>query len=123
MSKAAFRLTTCAGIEQLLPTAEAEIMQLLWANGPQKVRPLHRQIATRRDVAYTTVMTTCSRMADKGLLSRTLSDDGASYVYAPTLDETAFVAQVLAQLLDRVSREYPAALSSYLDSRHNPAAH
>lgn len=70
------------GVEKLLGELEAEIMTLLWAeNGTVTVRDVLRKLNAQRDhlVAYTTVMTVMSRLAEKGLLERALS--GKSYEY------------------------------------------
>lgn len=113
-SKEIFRLTTSpGGLERLLPTREAEVMRLFWRRGAQTVREIYEEISARRDVAYTTVMTTCLRLADKGLLHRE-REAGISYRYMPTSDEHSFVAQTLAQLLDGIAQEYPYVLEEYI---------
>jgi predicted transcriptional regulator len=58
------------GIEMLLPASEAEVMRVIWARGPLMVRTVYTEIATRRDIAYTTTMTFCVHLAEKGLLRR-----------------------------------------------------
>jgi predicted transcriptional regulator len=70
----------------------------------------------QRDVAYTTVMTTCVRLAEKGLLNR--EKIGYGYVYTPALGEREFVSCAVADILDAVVRDYPSALTLYLDTRH-----
>jgi predicted transcriptional regulator len=120
---AAFRLTTAsAGLAKLLPTAEIEIMRVIWAHGPLKGRVIHAEIAARRDVAYTTVMTTCVRLAEKGLLHREMSARGYGHVYTATVGEREFVTRELAGILDSVARDYPSALMQYLDARSEQAA-
>ena len=78
-SNAIHRPTTAsAGLETLLPPSEAEVMRILWA------RPAH---GARRDIAYTTTMTVCVRLAKKGLLRRAKAERGYGYVYTPALAE------------------------------------
>ncbi len=121
--KAALRLTTAsAGLEKLLPASEAEIMRIIWARGPFKVRAVYEQIKTRRHLSYTTVMTTCVRLAEKGLLRREKAREGLGYVYRATLGEREFVCRELAGILDSIVRDYPSALVHYLDTRREHAA-
>lgn len=122
-TKAAFRLTAAsAGLARLLPAAEIEIMRVIWARGPLKGRAIHKEIAAQRDVAYTTTMTTCVRLVEKGLLRREKSARGYGYVYAATVGEREFVYRELTSILDSVVRDYPSALMQYLDARSEPAA-
>jgi predicted transcriptional regulator len=105
------------GLEKLLPVAEAEIMCVLWARGPLKVRAVYDIVKARRQVAYTTVMTTCNRLAEKGLLLRKEPERGYGYVYSPSIGEREFVGCAIADILDSVVRDYPSALALYLDTR------
>jgi len=118
-TKTTRRLTTAPdALSKLLPPSEVEIMRILWTDGPQKVRPVHRRIAAERGIAYTTTQTTMERLAEKGLLHRgTRQGTGGAYVYSPAIGEQEFVAQPLADILSAVERNEPAALASYLDTR------
>ncbi len=119
----AFRLTSAVdGLARLLPAAEIEIMRVIWARGPLKGRVIHKEIAARRDVAYTTIMTTCVRLAEKGLLRREAVNQGYGYIYTATIGEREFVNRELAGILDSVARDYPSALMQYLDARSEQAA-
>jgi predicted transcriptional regulator len=48
----------------------------------------NKAIAARRTIAYTTVMTVCVRLAEKGLLRRDKAGQG--YVYTATVGEREF---------------------------------
>lgn len=116
--KAALHLTTATdGLAKLLPTSEAEIMRIIWACGPLKVRAIHTAIAERRAIAYTTVMTTCVRLTEKGLLRREKVQKGYGYVYSATIGEREFIIREIARYLDSI-----ACLSHYLDTRREHAA-
>ena len=122
-STATHRLTTAsAGLETLLPASEAEVMRILWARGPLMVRAVHSEIVARRDIAYTTTMTTCVRLARKGLLRRAKAAQSYGYIYTPAMGEREFVARELAGILDSIAREYPGVLIKYLDARREHAA-
>jgi predicted transcriptional regulator len=121
-TQAAFRLTSATnGLTKLLPVAEAEIMRAFWAQGTLSGRAVHTAIAARRNVAYTTIMTTCGHLFAKGLLRRTLVERSCRYVYTPTISERAFVTRAIAGILDRLARDYPTVLAHELDTRREHA--
>jgi len=95
-------------------------MRVLWAHRPLKGRVLHKKITAKRDVAHTTIMTTYVRLAEKGLLRREATTQG--YIYSATVGEHEFVHRELAGILDSIARDYPSALSQYLDARSEQAA-
>jgi predicted transcriptional regulator len=76
------------GLVKVLGPLETEIMQILWKEGASTVKKVHRKLAQQRDIAYTTVMTTMSRLADKGMLQR--ERDGLAYVYTPVISDAVF---------------------------------
>jgi predicted transcriptional regulator len=82
----------------LLGPRQAEIMQRLWVHGAATVRELHTWLTRTEPLAYTSVMTTCVRMWEKGLLDRrqvTEADaarhHGKAYLYTPRLTEVEFL--------------------------------
>ena len=79
--------------------AELEILRLLWADGPQTVRELHRAVRRQRDVAYTTVLKTLQVMTEKGLVTR--DESARSHVYAAAVPEGAVKRRLVSDLLDR----------------------
>jgi predicted transcriptional regulator len=118
-SKSTYRLATARGaLAKLLAPSEVEVMLILWAHGPQKVKSVHQRIAEARGVAYTTVMTTMGHLAEKGLLRRDNRQGmGGAYTYTPAIGEQEFVAQRLADILNAIERDYPVALAQYLDAQ------
>lgn len=68
-------------------------MEILWgANRPMTVREVLDQANRRRrePLAYTTVMTVMSRLAEKGALLR--QREGRGYVYEPAASDAAGLA-------------------------------
>jgi predicted transcriptional regulator len=97
-------------------------MRLLWEDKRSTVKKIHRQLAQQRDIAYTTVMTTMSRLAEKGVLNR--YRDGLAYVYTPAITEDEFVSLVVSQVLDGLMDDYSEMASEYMIdylARNNPA--
>ena len=82
-----------------LPTeAELEILQILWANGPQTVRETHEALRGRR-TGYTTVLKQMQVMAEKGLLAR--SERYRSHVYEARVAKVQTQQQLARNLLER----------------------
>ena len=82
---------------------EAEVMAVLWrSDAPLAVREVAAMLNADRaePLAYTTVMTVMSRLAGKGLLSRSRS--GRRFLYAAAVSDAAEVAVqgVLAEFGD-----------------------
>lgn len=113
---------TKSGIEKLLPVCEVEILRILWSNGPQQINALHDIIRAQRDIAYTTTMSTCVRMVSKGLLRRQKGRKGVPFIYEAVFTEREIIAAAMADFLDSIIREYPSALTHYLDARRDHAA-
>ena len=58
------------GLVKVLGPLETDIMQIVWQDERSTVKKVHRKLSQQRDIAYTTVMTTMSRLAEKGVLNR-----------------------------------------------------
>lgn len=99
-------------LEGLLGPLEQDVMEAVWDLGESTVRDVHAVLAEDREIAYTTVMTTMTRLASKGMLQRDTS--GLAHVYRPHVAREAYarttVGSVLTWLLDR----YPEPAAAYL---------
>jgi predicted transcriptional regulator len=63
---------------------EAVVMERVWStDDPVTVREVLADLATRREIAYTTVMSTMDNLHRKGWLNRTR--EGRAYSYWPTV--------------------------------------
>lgn len=110
------------GLVKVLGPLETEIMQLLWQDERSTVKKVHRKLAQQREIAYTTVMTTMSRLAEKGVLNR--HREGLAYVYTPAITEEEFVSMVVRQVLDGLLDDYSDTAIDYMVdylARNNPA--
>jgi predicted transcriptional regulator len=108
-----FRLTPDSeGLEKLLGPLEAQIMPILWQRERSTVKQVHQLLSQHRDIAYTTVMTTMSRLAGKGILRR--QRQGLAYVYAPAISEDAFVARMVDQVIASLLRDFPSHVARSL---------
>jgi predicted transcriptional regulator len=87
-------------------------MQILWQEKRSTVKKVHRKLAQNRDIAYTTVMTTMGRLAEKGVLDR--HREGLAYVYTPAISEEEFVTMVVHQVLDGLMDDYSDMAVDYM---------
>jgi len=110
------------GLVKVLGPLETEIMQILWQEERSTVKKVHRKLSSQREIAYTTVMTTMSRLAEKGVLNR--HREGLAYVSNPAISEEDFVTMVVHQVLDGLLDDYSDTAIEYMIdylSRNNPA--
>lgn len=116
------------GLRASLFDFEAEIMEIVWGRAMKNfsVHALHEILQERREVAYTTVMTTLNRLCEKEILERV--KDGRRFLYRPRLSRAEFIRQMtrnvmnslpplgqneaVSMLVERVSSSDEAALDA-----------
>jgi len=85
---------------------ERAVMEVLWAHGePVSVRAVHRDLASR-GLAYTTVMTVLTRLADKDVVRRQRC--GRAWLYQPTAGKADYVAELMLEALALTVDRAPA---------------
>lgn len=95
-----------SGLDKLLGELEREVMEIMWARDGAIVRDvldeLNEHRTRQRRLAYTTVMTVMSRLAEKRLLQRQLV--GRTHTYRASSSRDVFLARasedLARQLLD-----------------------
>lgn len=97
--------------EGLLGPLETEVMETVWHLGETTVRDVFAELVTRRDIAYTTVMTTMARLASKGLLARDTS--GLAHRYRPTLTRDDYARSTVTSVVDWLVDAFPEPAISY----------
>lgn len=112
------------GLRKILGDLEADVMEAIWARGQATVHDVHERLtAADRELAYTTVMTVMSRLADKGLLEK--RKDGVAYVYMPVASKEEFtrrtVGTVLSELLDDFTAPAMSQLVEFMDEQDEAA--
>ena len=100
------------GLVKVLGPLETDIMQLVWREKFTTVKKVHRSLQEARDIAYTTVMTTMTRLAEKGVLTR--RRDGLAYVYTPAITKRDFEAMMVRRVLDGLMDDYEEETITYL---------
>jgi predicted transcriptional regulator len=100
------------GLVKVLGPLETEIMQLVWRDKCTTVKKVHKALQEERDIAYTTVMTTMTRLAEKGVLHR--RRDGLAYIYTPAITQRDFEAMMVRRVLDGLMDDYEEETVTYL---------
>src|ERR1700722_19533975 len=100
----------------MLGPLEAEVMQIIWAKGPLLVSQIEAILNDRRTepLAYKTVLTICTRLSDKGVLSH--EKEGRAFRYSATMTEAEFVVAQSTKAADAMLNRFgDVALSAFVD--------
>ena len=84
----------------VLAGQELEIMKVVWDLGPCTVRDVYEMLRTRRQIAYTTVMTTMRILERKGQLKVSRKD--RAHVYRPARPRQRVLGEMVQEFVDRV---------------------
>lgn len=103
------------GAEKLLGELELAVMHVIWERGIVTVRDVLEALVETRPLAYTTVMTVMSRLADKGLLI--VNKQGKTYHYRPAYSREAFEAQAVGQVVQSLITDFGGeiAISQFVE--------
>lgn len=103
-----------------LGEAEMEVLQHVWDSGRVSVADIHAQIAQKRKVAYTTIMTIMKKLADKGYL--VYEKQGTAYLYEAARPPGEVKHSLLTGILSKVFRGSPVELVESLVTFENLSA-
>jgi predicted transcriptional regulator len=92
------------GLAVFMGPTEARLMALAWKHRALTVKKALHLLADQPPPAYTTVMTTLTRLTKKGLLKR--QKDGRTYVYRPCLDRESFLNDRLGLVTSCLTRNF-----------------
>lgn len=100
---------------KILSDSEQEIMEIVWHNGQTCVRDVLDELAKKKKIAYTTVMTVMSRLHEKGVLTRKMNKSGA-FVYEAVSDKKTFIEKKSEKIIKNFLKEYgDVAVAQFLD--------
>ncbi len=111
------------GIRKVLGDLEAEIMELVWARPPDQgtiVRDVFEALYERRRIAYTTVMSTMTRLAKKNLLRVEKKDQ--TYIYYSNFTQQEFVSRFVRRILEDLFINFSGATLEGLSKLPDPNA-
>jgi predicted transcriptional regulator len=100
-----------------LTPQELAIMKVVWRLEKATVREVYEALRTKRDIAYTTVMTMMKILEEKGYLRKTRIE--RAYQYRPSQPRHQVIGAMVRDFLDRVFDGAAAPLLVHLakDSR------
>jgi predicted transcriptional regulator len=103
------------GVEKLLGDLEMDIMRVVWVHESVTVREVLTAVSTSRTLAYTTVMTVMSRLADKGLLN--VDRQGKTHTYRAAYTREAWEAQTVGQVVQSLISDFggEVAVSQFIE--------
>jgi predicted transcriptional regulator len=102
-------------LAEVLGPLEAEIMDVVWDRNEVTVRDVHQALNSDRPIAYTTVMTTLGRLADKGLLQR--QEDQPAHRYVPLMSREQYARTTVKSVVDWLIGHFPDPAVAYLVDR------
>ena len=103
------------GEQHYLGELQAQIMEIAWARGRVTVREVHAELASARDLAYTTVMTVMVRLADDGVLTR--ERVGKTYFYRPAGTRDEFRAAISGTIVNDLVADFgDVALAQFAEA-------
>lgn len=99
------------GVRKILGDLEAEIMEYLWSHPKTQgitVREVYEALSARRHIAYTTVMSTMTRLARKHILR--VTTEQTAYVYFPVMTQDALLSHAAGRMMEEVLLHFSDAL-------------
>ena len=102
-------------LSDVLGPLESDIMDVVWDRGEVTVRDVHKALHRHRKIAYTTVMTTLGRLADKGLVRRT--DDQPAHRYSALVSRDQYATSTVKSVVDWLVTRFPEPSVAYFLDR------
>lgn len=104
------------GLNKVLGNLESEIMEIIWRKGSEVcVRDVLEELASRRKIAYTTVMTIMIRLSEKKILEK--RKEGNTFFFIPAMSKELFTRNVVGNVVDSLLEDFADATMSHFLSR------
>ncbi|MGI8774349.1 MAG: BlaI/MecI/CopY family transcriptional regulator [Actinomycetota bacterium] len=98
-------------LSEVLGPLESETMDVVWELGEVTVRDVHGSLNEKRSVAYTTVMTTLGRLADKGFLRRI--ERQPAHRYSALVTREQYARRTVKSVVDWLVHQFPDPAVAY----------
>ncbi len=98
-------------LAEVLGPLESEIMDVVWERGDVTVRDVHTSLGAAKVIAYTTVMTTLGRLADKGFLER--SEQQPAHHYKARVSRDQYAKSTVKSVVDWLVVHFPDPAVAY----------
>ena len=102
-------------LAEVLGPLENEIMEVVWEKGDVTVRDVHETLQQKRSIAYTTVMTTLGRLADKGFLRRI--ENQPAHHYSAIVSRDDYASSTVKSVVDWLVDHFPDPAMAYFVDR------
>lgn len=100
---------TMSVTRSIKPTdSELEILQILWTKGLATVREVHEELASTKEVGYTTTLKLMQIMHEKGLVKR--DDSMRTHVYQAAVNKEKTQKHLLGKMIDSLFGGSPTQL-------------
>lgn len=100
---------TMSATRTIKPTeSELEILQILWTKGLATVREVHEELASSKEVGYTTTLKLMQIMHEKGLVKR--DDSMRTHVYQAAVNKEKTQKHLLGKMIDSLFGGSPTQL-------------
>lgn len=101
------------GLEKMLGKLEAQVMEAVWeTDRPMCVEDVRETLSQAgKTAAYTTIMTTLSRLHAKGLLGREMQ--GKAYYYTARISRRELTSNVTKQVIDSLMSTFAEPAMAY----------
>ena len=93
---------------EALGQLQQEVMDEVWQLSQATVADIHAQLARRRKIAYTTVLTTMRNLERRGMLSHEVI--GKAFLYRPAMPRDQYAAGTVKSFVARVFGGKPEEL-------------
>jgi predicted transcriptional regulator len=105
-------------LAEVLGPLENEIMEVVWAKGDVTVRDVHETLSAKKAIAYTTVMTTLGRLADKGFLKRIEAQPAQpAHHYSAIVSRDDYASSTVKSVVDWLVDHFPDPAMAYFVDR------
>lgn len=100
---------------------EKDIMEIFWNSDKNDGRSIHEKLNKSRNIAYTTVNTTLSRLYEKKLLKRRTikGRGGLRYIYWSSDSKSDYVESAIKDAIDDLLSRFGKATIQYFSDNLN----
>lgn len=102
-------------LADVLGPLEGEVMEIVWSQREVTVRDVHKKLAEKRSIAYTTVMTTMGRLTEKGILRRV--EDQPAHRYFPIVTKEQYASSTVKSVVDWLVNHFRDPAVAYFIDR------
>jgi predicted transcriptional regulator len=95
---------SAVGLQKFWGKLEAEILEIIWTNGPMTVKRALYFAGQKRKYAYTTIMTVMRNLTKKGILAR--KKKGHAFVYDAVLTKSEFLNYAAEKIIAGLTPDY-----------------